>query len=102
MSLAGAQGSVTPARVAREGDALVFGGPLERDAIATLWAAALPLLPGANAVDLAAVSRVDSAGMAMLAELQARADGRLAMRGTPDGLPELRAAYRLDDALQTA
>ena len=64
--------------------------------------AALPLLDGAGALDLAAVSHVDSAGLALLAELQERAGGRLALRGEPDGLPGLQAAYRLGAALQTA
>lgn len=97
---AGKHERASPARVAREGTALVFAGPLERAAVPTLWAAALPLLDGADVVDLSAVSSVDSAGLAMLAELQTRARGTLAMRGAPEGLPELRAAYRLDEALQ--
>jgi phospholipid transport system transporter-binding protein len=95
------QGSAAT-RVAREGAALVFTGPIERAAVHTLWAAALPLLDGADAIDLAAVPRVDSAGLALLAELQDRAAGRLAVRGSPDGLPGLQAAYRLDASLQPA
>lgn len=90
------------ARVRRDGATLAFEGPLERAAVPALWAAALPLLDGAQAIDLGAVSHVDSAGLALLAELQARAGGRLALNGEPDGLPGLRAAYRLGDTLQTA
>lgn len=99
MSSARSQASAAAASVARKGDAIVFTGPLERAAVPTLWAAALSLLDGADAVDLGAASHVDSAGLAMLAELQERAGGRLAIRGAPDGLPELRAAYRLDESL---
>lgn len=101
MSSARSQASAAASGVAREGAALVFTGSLERAAVPSVWAAALPLLDGADAVDLALVPHVDSAGLAMLAELQARAGGRLAIRGAPEGLPELRAAYRLDDSLQS-
>ena len=91
-----------PANVRRDGDTLAFEGPLERAVAPALWAAALPLLDGARAIDLGAVSHVDSAGLALLAELQARAGGRLVLRGEPDGLPGLRAAYRLNAVLQPA
>ena len=88
--------------VNRDGQALVFAGPLERAAVPALWRAALPLLDGADAIDISAVPHVDSAGLACLAELQARAGGRLSVRGEPDGLPGLRAAYRLDATLLPA
>ena len=96
------QGRTAATGVARDGTTLVFSGPLERAAVPTLWAAALPLLDGADAIDLGAVPRVDSAGLALLAELQERAAGGLAVRGAPTGLPGLQAAYRLDGALQPA
>ena len=102
MSTAQPHGRTAASGLAREGAALVFSGPLERAAVPALWAAALPLLPGAGVLDLDAVSRVDSAGLALLAELQDRAGGGLAVRGAPAGLPGLRAAYRLDDGLQPA
>ena len=91
-----------PASVRRDGATLAFEGPLELAAVPALWASALPLLDGAQAIDLGAVSHVDSAGLALLAELQARADGRLVLHGEPDGLPGLRAAYRLNAVLQPA
>ena len=102
MSRVSAGNDATVARVRRDGATLAFEGPLERAVVPALWAAALPLLDGAQAIDLGAVSHVDSAGLALLAELQARAGGRLALNGTPDGLPGLRAAYRLGATLQTA
>lgn len=97
-------------RVVREGDALVFTGALGRDAVAPLWAPALAGAAGAERYDLRAVTRVDSAGLALLAELASRqADGSgtgrsgaVELVGTPDGLQELRAAYRLDHALRPA
>jgi phospholipid transport system transporter-binding protein len=93
-------------RVAREGDALVFTGALVRDAVAPLWSPALAGAAGAGRYDLRAVTRVDSAGLALLAELAARGagsgSGAVELVGTPDGLRALRAAYRLDHALRPA
>ncbi|KGM56785.1 hypothetical protein N799_02535 [Lysobacter arseniciresistens ZS79] len=86
------------ATVTREGDALVFGGVLDRAAVAAAWTAARPLLAGARRLDLNAVPSLDSAGLALLAELAAQLpDARI--DGSPAGLAELRAAYRLDPAL---
>ena len=82
----------------RDGDALVFAGALLRDDVAALWRQASAALDGVRRFDLQAVSRIDSAGLALLAELATRAGG-IAIDGTPAGLAELRAAYRLDAAL---
>lgn len=86
------------ATVAREGDVLRFSGALLRAAVPGVWRNALPLVGGVRRLDLAAVSRVDSAGVALLAELSARAGGAV-VEGAPEGLAELRAAYRLAPAL---
>lgn len=83
----------------RDGDALVFTGALLRDDVAALWRQASAALDGVRRFDLQAVVRIDSAGLALLAELAARAGGGIAVDGTPAGLAELRAAYRLDPAL---
>lgn len=83
----------------RDGDALVFTGALLRDDVAALWRQASAALDGVRRFDLQAVSRIDSAGLALLAELATRAGGGIAIDGTPAGLAELRAAYRLDAAL---
>src|SRR5690606_10709505 len=88
-----------PASVRREGDTLVFRGALVRDAIAGLWPDALAALGGARLLDLAAVPRIDSAGIAMLSALSERAGGGLATSGRPEGFEELRAAYRLSPPL---
>lgn len=89
------------ASVRRDGDALVFAGALERAAVAALWPRALALLPGATCLDLGAVAQVDSAGLALLAELRARA-GVTVVSGDPPGLADLRGAYRLDATLAAA
>ena len=91
--------AAAPATVTREAEMLVFGGALERAAVAALWRQVQPLRAGIVRLDLAAVSLVDSAGLALLAEL---AGAGIAVVGAPAGLAELRAAYRLDDRLAFA
>ena len=90
------------AGVTRAGDALRFAGALARGQVPALWQAALPLLAGATRFDVSGASRVDSAGVALLAELSARAGGDIAIEGDPPGLAELRAAYRLNADLSFA
>ena len=87
------------AGVAREGEALRFVGPLLRAQVAPLWRQALPLAAGARRFDLTGVARVDSAGIALLAELAQRAGGEVAILGAPAGYQALRDAYRLTPAL---
>jgi len=87
------------ARVDRDGEALRYAGALDRAAAATLWPRALTLLGGVRRFDLAGVSAVDSSGLALLAELAARAGGEIAVAGDPPGLAALREAYRLDAGL---
>ena len=89
-------------RVAREGDTLRFEGPLLRDGVAAAWKQAQPLVAGASRFDLTAVPRVDSAGVALLAELVARGATGATLVGLPQGLAELRAAYRLEPGLAFA
>ena len=88
--------------VTRDADSLRFSGPLDRDAAARLWPQAQKLLDGVHRFDLSAVSSVDSAGLALLAELAAGLDGGVSVLGRPTGLDELRAAYRLEDDLSFA
>ena len=87
------------ASVRREDDALVFTGALLRDDVAALWRQAAKALDGMRRLDVRAVERIDSAGLALLAELAARAGGEVAVDGAPDGLAELRGAYRLSPTL---
>jgi len=85
--------------VRRDGDALVFAGALLRDDVAALWRQLPKTLDGVRRLELRAVERIDSAGLALLAELAARAGGEVAVDGAPEGLAELRGAYRLSPAL---
>ena len=91
-----------PASLVKEGDALVFTGALDRDAVAGLWASVQKSLSGTQRIVLTNVTTVDSAGLALLAELSARlrqAGTTPVMEGEPTGLSELRAAYRLTPGL---
>lgn len=90
------------AGVRRDGEALRFSGALVRATVPALWRAAHPQAAGLRRIDIGDVSRLDSAGLALLAALAAGADARgprVELTGTPPGLEELRAAYRLDAAL---
>ncbi|MEG3192908.1 MULTISPECIES: STAS domain-containing protein [Novilysobacter] len=89
------------ATVNRTADTLGFTGALDRSASPALWKQAQPLLAGVAQIDLHAVSAVDSAGLALLAEIAAHCEGARVV-GAPAGLAELRAAYRLDDRLAFA
>lgn len=94
--------SAEPATVERGGDTLRFAGALLRHDSAGLWRRALPQVDGVRRFDLAAVARVDSAGVALLAELAERAGGDIAISGDPPGLTALRTAYRLTPGLAFA
>lgn len=77
-------------------------GVLDRDAVVALWPQLKALPDSVSQLDLGAVTSVDSAGLALLAELAARArnNGRaLVLNGTPAGFNELGAAYRLAPSL---
>jgi len=91
----------TSTGVVREGDALVFTGPLGRAAVPALWTQAAPLAAGIRRFDLAGASSIDSAGLAMLAELAGQGRG-ISIEGDPVGLAALRDAYRLDGNLAFA
>lgn len=93
---------MTTASLSRDGDALVFTGALLRSAIATLWPSASKAVDGARRFDLRAVERIDSAGLAFLSQLAGIAGGDVAIDGTPAGLAELSAAYRLLPSLAFA
>lgn len=83
-------------------DALVFTGTLDRAAVAALWSPLQKQVAGVRVLDLTAVESVDSAGLALLAELAAMAGDGVRVLGRPAGLDELRTAYRLQDDLSFA
>ncbi len=92
----------TEATVNREGDTLVLAGALDRAAAAALWPSCSRALSGVQRLVLTKVTSVDSAGLALLAELAARlrdAGTTPDIVGQPAGLLELRTAYRLTPGL---
>lgn len=89
------------ARMERAGDALRFTGTLQRAEVAALWKQ-LPKLDGVRRLDLTGVDRVDSAGLALLAEIASRCGAAVQVDGEPAGLQDLRSAYRLDAGLAFA
>ncbi len=94
--------AATDASVRRDGDALVFAGAIDRQAAAALWTPASKALAGTQRIVLTNVTTVDSAGLALLAELSARlrqAGTEPVLVGEPAGLSELSTAYRLTPGL---
>ncbi len=84
--------------IARAGETLHFGGALLRGGIAGLWPQVPTALDGVQRIDLSAVERIDSAGLALISLLASRC-GTVAIDGSPEGFDELRAAYRLGHGL---
>ncbi|WP_226467434.1 STAS domain-containing protein [Luteimonas panaciterrae] len=93
--------AATASQVRRDGDALIFSGALLRGGVTALWKQ-IGAPAGVRRLDLRAVDRLDSAGLALLAELAARAGAEVTIDGDPAGLAELRAAYRLTPNLAFA
>ena len=86
------------ASVTRAGEALGFAGVLSRAQVAGLWKT-LPSLDGVRRLDLSDLQGVDSAGVALLAEVASRCEGDTVVVGGPESLAALRSAYRLDGTL---
>lgn len=89
------------AGVVRDGDALIFSGVLDRAAATTLWPR-LAAATGVQRIVLTKVTTVDSAGLALLAELAARlraGGSTVRFEGQPAGFADLCAAYRLTPEL---
>lgn len=83
--------------VERAGPLLRLRGRLDRASVAGLWPQALAALEGAQGLDLHAIEALDSAGLALLAELADRLPlGARRIEGQPPGLAGLCAAYRMN------
>ncbi|KPN16827.1 hypothetical protein AO715_01650 [Xanthomonas sp. Mitacek01] len=85
------------ASVRRDSDALAFAGAVVAAHVPALWSQAQTGRAGVARLDLTDVTALDSAGLALLAELAG--DGALGVDGTPPGLAELCRAYRLTPTL---
>lgn len=88
--------ATSTARIARDGETLRFDGSLVRAVVPGLWPTSNASVEGVRRFDLRAVDR---AGLALLSLLAERC-GDVAIDGSPAGLSELRAAYRLGDDLR--
>lgn len=84
-----------------DGETLLLAGVIDRAAAVALWPQLTRALAPVRQLDLAAVEGIDSAGLALLGELAARlrAQGGGNVNGSPAGLDELCAAYRLSPSL---
>lgn len=92
--------AATESGIRRDGDALRVSGAVTGDTVPALWRAARPQCAGVRRIDIAGVTRIDSAGLALMSALaDAAGSAGIEVVGTPPGLADLRAAYRLDAAL---
>lgn len=89
------------ASVEREGGSLRFRGELVGAAVPALWRGLVAQPAGLRRIDIERVTRIDSAGLALLSAIADAAGGAgsVEIAGDPPGLAGLRAAYRLDPAL---
>jgi len=85
------------ATVERVGTLLRLRGRLDRASVAAVWPQALAALDGVQGLDLHAVEALDSAGLALLAELADRLPPQARrIERQPPGLAGLCAAYRMN------
>ena len=84
-----------------DGDTLRFQGPLTRDSVPVHWGRLPADHRGVKRFDLRAVAYIDSAGLALLSLLATRCGG-VEVEGDPEGLADLRGAYRLGHDLTFA
>ncbi|MEF3088954.1 lipid asymmetry maintenance protein MlaB [Raoultella sp. WB_B2P2-3] len=82
----------------RRGDCLALQGELDQDLLVPLWDDRAQATEGVSAIDLSAVTRVDTAGLALLVHFVAliRRQGREArLIGKSDNLQTLVGLYNL-------
>lgn len=83
---------------AREGERFALQGELDQDLLVPLWEARDSVTQGARVLDLTAVSRVDTAGLALLIHLIAlmrKQGAEVALEGMSDNLSTLISLYNL-------
>jgi phospholipid transport system transporter-binding protein len=90
--------------IRREGDQLVVDGPVTLDTVPDLAAAMEPLLDaGAHAIDLGAVTEVDSSAVALLLEWRRHAASRHAsfrLLRVPAAVQNLAKLYGVSELLE--
>lgn len=83
---------------AHEGERLVLQGELDQDVLNPLWEARQAAMSGISCIDLRGITRVDTAGVALLIHLiaQGKKQGRaVSLEGLSDNLLTLAALYNL-------
>jgi len=82
----------------REGERLSLQGELDQDVLNPLWEARVQAMQGVSVIDLSALSRVDTAGVALLVHLiaEARQQGQsVTLAGVSDKVVTLAQLYNL-------
>ncbi|MCT4701984.1 lipid asymmetry maintenance protein MlaB [Enterobacteriaceae bacterium H20N1] len=89
----------------REGSTLVLAGELDGDTVQSLWQERAQVMAGVQTFNLARLTRVDTAGLALLihlVDLARKQGGELALQGASDKLQTLVKLYNLPDGLLPA
>lgn len=89
----------------REGSTLVLAGELDGDTVKPLWQERAQAMSAVQIFDLSGLTRVDTAGLALLIHLVAlgRKQGReVILQGASDKLQTLVKLYNLPDGLLAA
>lgn len=82
----------------RDGEKLLLSGELDQDFLNPLWEARDQAMQGVTCIDLSDISRVDTAGIALLAHLVAagRTQGlQVSLAGASDNVITLAQLYNL-------
>lgn len=84
----------------RDGERLSLHGELDQDFLVSLWDARMDATQGVSVIDLKGLSRVDTAGLALLVHLVEliRAQGRTArVEGVSEKVATLKGLYNLPE-----
>ncbi|RTP18815.1 lipid asymmetry maintenance protein MlaB [Enterobacter roggenkampii] len=82
----------------REGETLKLSGELDQDLLNTLWDKRHEAMQGVTVIDLTDVTRVDTAGVALLAHLVAvgkKQGASVTLRGASENVVTLAQLYNL-------
>lgn len=89
----------------KDGSTLLFSGELDSETVQRLWKDRRQLMSDVHAIDLSDLSRVDTAGVALLIHLVALAkeqNGSVVLQGASDKLQTLVKLYNLPEGLLPA
>ncbi|UWM63748.1 lipid asymmetry maintenance protein MlaB [Enterobacter sp. CP102] len=84
----------------REGETLLLSGELDQDLLNPLWDARNEAMKGVTLIDLSGVSRVDTAGVALLVHLVAAGKKQgisVVLAGASDNVMTLAQLYNLPE-----